>query len=211
MKKLTIIFFLCSLITCSIFLNSDTLYTVDNKFYTGKLVAFKFDTIYFNVYKFGKISETKRFPIFKVHKIVFNPKQDVIESPFEIEQKYRKLRRGKRVKTVILQADERWINTNIILKNNKTILFSITGSIIVKGELKVFQYGELNVTLNRKKQLPTQPTGAVIAKIGEDGIPFYVGANLAPFQVKKSGKLYIGINDFNFKDNSGSFTVKIYY
>lgn len=211
MKKLTVIFFLCSLIACSIFLNSDTLYTVDNKVYTGKLVAFKFDTIYFNVYRFGKISETKRFPIFKVHKIVFNPKQDVIESPFEIEQKYRKLRRGKRVKTVILQADERWINTNIILKNNKTVLFSITGSIIVKGELKVFQYGELNVTFNRKKQLPTQPTGAVIAKIGEDGIPFYVGANLAPFQVKKGGKLYIGINDSNFKDNSGSFTVKIYY
>ena len=49
------------------------------------------------------------------------------------------------------------------------------------------------------------------AKIGEDGIPFYVGNNRAPFIVKKKGFLHLGINDYNFKDNSGEFKIKIFY
>ncbi|MEN8152497.1 MAG: hypothetical protein ABFR75_00615 [Acidobacteriota bacterium] len=211
MRKLPAAILLCFVFTFSIFLYGDTLYTVDNKVYTGKLVAFKFDTVYFNVYKFGKISETKRFPLFKIHKIVFNPKKDMIESSFEIEQKYKKLRRGKRVKTIILKAGTKWMDTNIKLREKQSILFSTTGSIVIKGEQKVYQYGELNVSFHMQKQLPTQPTGAIIAKIGKEGTPFYIGANLAPFKINKAGKLFIGINDFNFDDNSGNFTVKIYY
>ena len=34
---------------------ADTLYTIDNKVYEGKMVAFKYGTVYFNVYKFGKM------------------------------------------------------------------------------------------------------------------------------------------------------------
>ncbi len=190
---------------------SDTLYTVDNNVYEGKLVAFKYGTIYFNIYKFGNISKTKRFPLFKVHKIVFNPKEEGVETSYEIEQTYKRMRRGKRSKIIYLSAQSNWKNSNIKLKKNQTLLFSINGSIRIFKDHKVYQDGELNVTWNKKKQLPTQPTGAVIAKIGEDGIPFYVGNNKAPFIVKKSGYLYLGINDYNFKDNSGEFIIKIFY
>lgn len=192
-------------------IKADTLYTIDNQVYEGKLVAFKYGTIYFNVYKFGKISNTKRFPLFKVHKIVFNPREDGVETSYEIEQTYKRMRRGKRIRTVLLSADSKWLKTDIKLKKNQKILFTISGSIMISKDHKVYQDGELNVTWNRKKQLPTQPTGAVIARIGEKGIPFYVGNNKAPFIVKKKGFLYIGINDFNFKDNSGEFTVRVYY
>ncbi len=192
-------------------LAADILYTIDNQVYEGKFVAFRFETIYFNVYKFGKVSDTKRFPIFKVHKIVFNPKQEGAETSYELEQKYRKLRRGKRVIRITLPAGKSWKDTGINLKENQDILFSITGSIMIEKDLKVLHYGELNVKWNRKKQMPTQPTGAVIAKIGENGNPFYVGDNKAPFKSKKKGRLYIGINDFKFEDNESAFSVTIYY
>ena len=197
-----------------IFINSltaDILYTTDNQVYEGKFVAYRFETIYFNVYKFGKVTDTKRFPLFKVHKMIFNPKQEGVEVSYELEQKYKKLRRGKRIIKVTLPAGKNWKNTGVILRENQDVLFSITGLITIKKDTKVFHYGELNVKWNKNKQLPTQPTGAVIAKIGENGIPFYVGDNKAPIKSKKKGKLFIGINDFKFKDNTGEFVVTIYY
>lgn len=206
------LFFL--LLSSIIFINSlaaDTLYTIDNQVYEGKFVAFRFETIYFNVYKFGKVSDTKRFPMFKVHKIIFNPKQEGAETSYELEQKYRKLRRGKRVIRMILPAGKNWKDTGINLRKDQDVLFSITGSIIIEKDRKVLHYGELNVKWNRNKQMPTQPTGAVIAKIGENGTPFYVGDNKAPFKNKIKGKLYIGINDFKFEDNESEFSVTIYY
>lgn len=189
----------------------DILYTTDNKVYEGKFVAYRYETVYFNVYKFGKVSDTKRFPLFRVHKIIFNPKQEGVEASHELEQKYKKFRRGKRVIRITLKAGEKWKDTGIRLRENQDILFFITGSIVIAKDHKVFHYGELNVKWNRKKQLPTQPTGAVIAKIGEEGHPFYVGNNKAPFKSKVKGNLYIGINDHKFKDNEGEFQVTVYY
>ncbi len=191
---------------------ADTLYTVDNRVYEGKFVAYRFETIYFNVYKFGKVSDTKRFPLFKVHKIIFNPKQEGVVTSYELEQKYKKLRRGKRVIRISLKGNRKeWTDTRINLKDGQNFLFSISGSIMISKEHKVYHYGELNVKWNKNKQLPTQPTGAVIAKIGDGGSPFYVGNNKAPFKCIKKGRLYIGINDANFDDNEGEFLVTIYY
>jgi len=189
----------------------DTLYTTNNQVYEGKFVAYRYETIYFNVYKFGKVSDTKRFPISNVHKIVFNPKSEGANTPYELKKEYKRLRRGKKSIKINLQANEIWKDTGINVRAEQDILFSITGSIYIKKDHKVFHYGELNVKWDKKKQLPTQPTGAVIAKIGKDGIPFYVGNNRAPFRIKKKGRLYIGINDSNFKDNEGNFLVTIYY
>ena len=189
----------------------DILYTTENKVYEGKFVAYRYETIYFNVYKFGKVSDTKRFPLFKVHKIIFNPKQEGAETSYELEQKYKKFRRGKRVIRITLKAGEKWKDTGIRLRENQEILFSISGSITIDKDHKVLPYGELNVKWNRKKQLPTQPTGAVIAKIGEDGHPFYVGNNKAPIKSKRKGLLFIGINDHKFRDNEGEFLVTVYY
>ena len=192
-------------------ISGDILYTVDNQVYEGKFVAYRYETLYFNVYKFGKVTATKRFPLFKVHKIIFNPKQEGVETSYELEQKYRKLRRGKRALKITLPAEDQWKDTGINLKVDQNILFSIKGSITIEKDHKVFDYGELNVKWNKNKQLPTQPTGAVIARIGEEGVPFYIGNNKAPFKSRIKGRLFIGINDFNYKDNEGKFSITIYY
>jgi hypothetical protein len=190
----------------------DWLHTIDGKVYEGKMVAFKYGTIFFNVYKFGKFHSSKRFPLFTVWKIEFNePKKDNLETSFEIESKYAELRRGKRVRKIILNGDQAWINTGISLTIGKEILFSVSGSIYIDEKTKVFHVGELNVNWSQNKPMPNQPTGAVIAKIGEKGNPFYVGDDKAPFPITRKGTLYIGINDYKLDDNSGQFTVTIYY
>lgn len=210
MKKKTI--FLITLVIFIASLSADTLTTIDRKEYEGKLVAFKFDTIYFNVYKFGKIVRTDRFPLYTVWKIEFNnPMKEGLESSFEMESKYKKWRRGKRAKKVTLNADQKWIDTGIKLKLGQEILFSASGSIYIDKDTQVYQNGELTLNWNNKKSVPNQPTGAIIAKVGDKGEPFYVGNDKAPFQITREGNLYIGVNDFDFSDNSGKFIVTIYY
>jgi len=45
---------------------------------------------------------------------------------------------------------------------------------------------------------------------GQTSQPFFVGSQLT-FSVPTDGRLYLAINDDNYNDNSGSFTVRIRY
>lgn len=190
----------------------DTLTTVDRKVYEGKMVAFKYGTIIFNAYKFGKYHSKKRFPLSQVWKIEFNPPKQVgLESSFEIEQKYAKLRRGKRARKVVVMGNQKWLDTGIQLKIGQEILFTVSGCIYIEDEKMVYQNGEPEIRWDKRKSLPNQPTGALIARVGEKDDPFYVGDDKAPFRIAAKGSLYLGINDYHFDDNSGKFVVTVYY
>lgn len=205
------IFIFIVLVIFSVQLRADKLTTVDRKEYEGKMVAFKFNTIFFNVYKFGKIYRTRRFPMYEVWKVEFNSPREGLESSFEMESPYKKLRRGKRSKKATLNANEKWLDTGISLKMGQEILFAASGSIFIAKDTQVYQNGESTLNWNNKKPLPNQPTGAIIARVGKRGEPFYVGDDKAPFQISQKGNLYIGINDYDLSDNSGQFIVTIYY
>ncbi len=210
MNKLIAILMMVGLLSFP--LTGDTLTTVDRKVYEGKMVAFKYGVIIFNAYKFGKYHSKKRFPLSQVWKIEFNsPNQLGLESSFEIEQKYARLRQGKKSKRVVLMGNEQWLDTGIQLKIGQEILFTVSGCIYIDNGTMVFQNGEPEVNWNNKKSLPNQPTGALIAKVGEDGTPFYVGNDKAPFNITQNGNLYLGINDSNYEDNSGKFIVTVYF
>jgi hypothetical protein len=46
--------------------------------------------------------------------------------------------------------------------------------------------------------------------VGFTGKPFAIGSIRTPVTMPQSGKLFLGINDFIFKDNAGSFLVMIF-
>lgn len=54
--------------------------------------------------------------------------------------------------------------------------------------------------------------GALVAKIGEDGTPFYIGSNLT-FVADSTGDLYLAVNDLLpfYDDNHGNFMVFFSY
>jgi hypothetical protein len=189
------------------------LHTVDRKVYEGKMVAFKESVVFFNVYKFGKIYETKRFSLNEIWKIEFNePGKAGLASSFEVEQNYSKLRRGKRSKTITLEGTQNWVDTGIDVRSGQNILFSASGSIFIDRTIQVYQNGDdLNMKWDKKKPLPNMPTGAIIGKIGVNGPLFYIGDDQAPKMAPCFGRLFIGINDFDFRDNSGKFIITIYY
>jgi len=45
---------------------------------------------------------------------------------------------------------------------------------------------------------------------GQNSQPFFVGSQLT-FSVPVGGRLYLAVNDDNYNDNSGSFSVTIRY
>jgi len=209
-SKFTIIVFLFTFLIVNI--SADTLYTVDGRVYQGKMVAFKYNVIFFNVYKFEKFYRLMRFPLSQVWKMEFNkPKKEGLITPFELEATYTKLRKGKNARKVELKANQKWVDTGIEVRIGQDILFYVSGSINIDEKNRVFPDGEITLRFNRGKPIPNQPTGAVIARVGIKGTLFYVGNDQAPFHMSKKGRLFVGINDFNFEDNTGSFSVTIYY
>jgi hypothetical protein len=57
-------------------MRADRLTTVNREEFEGKMEAYKFGTIYFNVYRFGKIYRTMRFQVNEVWKIsLMNPEE----------------------------------------------------------------------------------------------------------------------------------------
>jgi hypothetical protein len=206
------LYFLIILIAFQWALLGDTLYTTDRKVYEGKMVAFKYDTIYFNVYKFDKVFNTMRFPLHEIWKIELNePKKAGLDSSFEVEQDYQKLTKGKRSKSMTLNATQSWMDTGIDVKVRQDVLFTATGSIYIDPRTLVYQQGEEYLNWNKQKPLPNQPTGAIIGKVGQKGKVFYIGDGKMPYQMAEAGRLFIGINDFDFKDNTGQFSVTLYY
>ena len=58
--------------------------------------------------------------------------------------------------------------------------------------------------------MPSRPAGALIGRIGT--LPsdvFFIGGDRGSFRVRTTGRLYLGVNDNFYADNSGSFEVRV--
>jgi hypothetical protein len=55
---------------------------------------------------------------------------------------------------------------------------------------------------------PSVPVGALIGRVG-NGPAFGIGTQTQPLPMPASGRLYLGVNDNELTDNSGSFTVVV--
>ncbi len=60
-----------------------------------------------------------------------------------------------------------------------------------------------------EKLMPGRPTGALIAVIGDDNDDYIFIGNLREFVAQRSGKLYLGINEGDLSDNSGSYEAQV--
>jgi hypothetical protein len=63
----------------------------------------------------------------------------------------------------------------------------------------------------KSQHYPVQSAGvgALIAKVGANGSPFLIGDNRNAVSMPATGRLFLGINDDDFNDNSGSFQVTV--
>jgi hypothetical protein len=101
-----------------------------------------------------------------------------------------------------------WTNSGWVVKKGQRIRISGSGEVSI-GRGKTTGPSGLYDLEDNDKLLKSVPTGALIAVIGDDNNEFiYVGAE-REFTATRDGALFLGLNEGNLNDNSGSFEVKI--
>jgi hypothetical protein len=106
--------------------------------------------------------------------------------------------------TVAVEATHPWIDSGLTVHRGQRLSFHATGTI--RWGAKPDQVAGPEGHDARPGKLGA---GGLIGRVGSNGKPFPIGNTDTPLVMPKSGKLFLGINDFIFRDNSGSFAVTI--
>jgi hypothetical protein len=119
---------------------------------------------------------------------------------------------------VSVLAAQTWTDTGIILSTNEAVSITASGSLSIGSGYTMTPDGDspsgplhtycLNNEATGGFPAPNLPCWSLIGRIGTGGTPFEVGSMLS-FHASSSGELYLGINDNNVSDNSGSWAAQI--
>ena len=128
-------------------------------------------------------------------------------------------RSGQRERLVEVPANSsRGVDTGIDLRAGDPITISASGTIVAGS--RVGEVGPDGARSNglgsvvNTRPLPGSGVGALIAYIrmanGKLSPPYLIGSNLSS-SVPMDGRLILAVNDDNYNDNSGSFSVRVRY
>jgi hypothetical protein len=115
---------------------------------------------------------------------------------------------GNRIR---VNGNQPWADTGIEVRAGDRLTFSSSGQIrVAQGdapETLASVDGAGSFQSTGRYPVATAPAGALIGRIG-NAAPFGIGSQTS-LTMPASGRLFLGVNDDNFGDNSGSFTVTI--
>jgi hypothetical protein len=132
------------------------------------------------------------------------------------DDRYVDRNRSQRETTVDVPGNSRSTDTRIDVRAGEPITISATGTIVAGNRVgQVGPDGAANSGLGiNARPVPSAGVGALIAYIrmanGQLSPPYLIGSNLNT-SVPMDGRLILAVNDDNYNDNSGSFSVRIRY
>ena len=115
---------------------------------------------------------------------------------------------GWSVKVLADNTANGWTNTGWVVKKGQRVRISADGTVSLGKGRSSSPAGnpDLNDT---QKLLKNVPTGALIAVIGDDNNDFiYIGGE-REITATRDGALFLGINEQDLDDNTGSYNVKV--
>lgn len=110
---------------------------------------------------------------------------------------------------VKVPASQSWADTGLAVDKGRTFSIVASGRVWANAALSYGPEGEPNRPEWKQYSLiPEAPHLGLIAKVGEDGTPFFVGAAYeAPSTA--TGRLFLGVNDRDVANNRGEFTATV--
>jgi Ca2+-binding EF-hand superfamily protein len=110
---------------------------------------------------------------------------------------------------IVVDARQEWTDTGIDVRAGDTIMFESTGRVQLStdGNDVALPGGHSSNRRAANAPLRTAPAGALIARIGNQGVNM-VGDRRS-VRANANGRLYLGVNDDHFADNSGEYRVQI--
>ena len=119
-------------------------------------------------------------------------------------------------RTVAVYADsQQGTDTGVNLRAGDRVTVSASGFISIQsGAGNVSADGDRRYNSGRVLDVPEAGTGALIGYFrtvgGQETRPFFIGRN-GSFNAPADGRLFLLVNDDDYRDNSGSFRVRIIY
>ena len=105
-------------------------------------------------------------------------------------------------------ASNGWTNSGLVVRRGQRLRVNASGRVSLGNSRFATPDGMPSIT-DRDKLMRNQPTGGLIAVIGDDNDDFiFIGRN-HDFVAQRDGVLFLGVNEGNLADNSGAFDVVI--
>ena len=105
-------------------------------------------------------------------------------------------------------ANNGWTNTGLVVRRGQRLRINASGRVSLGNNRFATPDGLPNVP-DRDKLMRNQPTGGLIAVIGDDNDEFIFIGRSRDFVVQRDGVLFLGVNEGNLSDNSGNYDVVI--
>jgi hypothetical protein len=109
---------------------------------------------------------------------------------------------------VSVAANQPWTDTGMTVKKGDRVYFTSNGQITVGPGFVATPDGSGTAGARAGLPVPAMPAGGLIARV-DTGTPFPIGSNTQPIVMPANGRLYLGVNDDQFGDNSGFFAVTV--
>lgn len=105
-------------------------------------------------------------------------------------------------------ASNGWTNSGLVVRRGQRLRISASGRVSLGLNRFATPDGLANIT-DRDKLMRNQPTGGLIAVIGDDNDDFIFIGRSHDFVAQRDGVLFLGVNEGNLADNTGAFDVVI--
>ena len=105
-------------------------------------------------------------------------------------------------------APNGWTNTGLVVRRGQRLRISSTGRVSLGGGRFATPAGLPGVA-DSDKLMRSEPTGSLIAVIGDDNDDFLLISTRRDFVAQRDGVLFLGVNEGNLNDNTGTYDVVI--
>ncbi|HKZ03757.1 MAG TPA: LecA/PA-IL family lectin [Pyrinomonadaceae bacterium] len=112
---------------------------------------------------------------------------------------------------ILVRADNTnngWTNSGLVVRKGQRLRITGSGRVSL-GNGRYSTPAGLPTVPDNEKLMRTEPTGALIAVIGDDNDDFILVGTRRDFVSQRDGVLFLGVNEGRLTDNTGNFDVVI--
>lgn len=112
------------------------------------------------------------------------------------------------VKVLADNTSNGWTSSGVVVRKGQKIRITGTGRVSLGTGRNSTPAGVPGLA-DKDKLMPNEPTGSLIAVIGDDNNDFIPLGASREFVAQRDGQLFLGVNEGVLEDNSGSFDVTV--
>ena len=105
-------------------------------------------------------------------------------------------------------ANNGWTNSGLVVRKGQRLRISASGRVSL-GRGRFSTPGGVNGITDAEKLMRNEATGALIAVIGDDNDDFLLIGPRREFVAQRDGVLFLGVNEGDLADNTGSYDIVI--